>query len=52
MRYYIKNKQGDIVGKFDGKEVNIRDEDEIVEVGTVEELSEIEVEWLDYYNKQ
>ena len=50
MRYYIQDGDGQVVAKFDGVEVELREGDTVVEVDSVDELSDIDAEWIDYYD--
>lgn len=51
MRYYIKNEDGGVVAKFDGIDVEVKEKDEKVEVGSVQKLSDIEVNWAEHYEQ-
>ena len=50
MKYYIENSDKEVVAKFDGVEIDIKEGHERHEVDSVEELSEIDVaDWDNDY---
>jgi len=52
MMYYIEDPDGTVVAKFDGVDVDVRDGDEIVEVDSTSELSDVTANWIEQYLEQ
>jgi len=51
MKYYIEDPDGNVVAKFDGRKRETRPDDEILEVDSVNELSKIDANWIEYYEQ-
>ena len=51
MMFYIEDEHGTVIAKFDGVNVDLRENDQIVEVDSHEELNQTTVKWIDYYNR-
>ena len=49
-QYYVTNGENEIVGKFDGVDVNLKDNHKKHDVETVEDLSGVDVDdWAEDY---